>query len=205
MRTLIITSCTGEKASSPGNQFVLEDFVRGRAHLPERENELMAFPMPAGEVYTGQQHVRLRRGIEAVKHTEGLEINAHGNSVGYGLIPRDRSVLTCDCAFATMWSKELREYNYQLEMGSRTRRKGCWKLIWIQKLVEIAEAAASVPADALLKPSNERHVTTKTYDNPVFVEDSTRNAAFVLNQENIRANYALRGAFVALTSSNFMC
>lgn len=205
MRILIITSCTGEKASSPGNQLVLEDFVRGGAHLSKREKELKAFALPAGEIYTGQQHVRLMRGIEAVKGAKSLSIDLHIVSAGYGMIPGDQSVVPSECTFATMKSKELRECNYQLEIGSRKRRKGCWKLIWIQKLLAIAEAAASVPADALLKPSNERHVTTKTYDNPVFVEDSTRNAAFVLNQENIRANYALRGAFVALTSFNFMC
>lgn len=114
MRILIITSCTGEKASSPGNQLVLEDFVRGGAHLAKREKELKAFALPAGEIYTGQQHVRLMRGIEAVKGAKSLSLDLHILSAGYGMIPADRTVVPYECTFATMKSKELRQWAEQL-------------------------------------------------------------------------------------------
>ncbi|MCB1079694.1 MAG: hypothetical protein KDM64_17890, partial [Verrucomicrobiae bacterium] len=114
MRILIITSCTGEKASSPGNQLVLEDFVRGGAHLSKREKELTPFALPAGEIYTGQQHVRLMRGIEALKGAKSLSLELHILSAGYGMIPEDRSVVPYECTFATMKSKELRQWADQL-------------------------------------------------------------------------------------------
>lgn len=110
MKFLTITSCTGEKASSPGNQLVLEDFVRGGAHLSKREKELKAFALPAGAIYTGQQHVRLMRGIEAVKGDDAPTVDLHILSAGYGMIPADRSVVPYECTFATMKSKELRQW-----------------------------------------------------------------------------------------------
>ena len=50
-------------------------------------------------------------------------------------------------------------------------------LIWIEELIEVAEASASSPVYALLKREDERHVTMQAYDNPVFVEDIVRNVA----------------------------
>jgi hypothetical protein len=110
MRILVITSCTGEKASSPDHQLVLEDFERGGAHLKGREKELKAFAQPAGAIYTGQQHVRLMRGIEAVKGGKSISVDLHILSAGYGMIPADRSVVPYECTFATMKSKELRQW-----------------------------------------------------------------------------------------------
>jgi hypothetical protein len=116
MRILVITSCTGEKASSPDNQLTLEDFERGGAHLKGREKELKAFALPAGEIYTGQQHVRLMRGIEAVKGEKSLSLDLHVLSAGYGMIPAARVVVPYECTFATMKSKELRQWADKLQV-----------------------------------------------------------------------------------------
>jgi len=116
MRVLIITSCTGEKTSSPANQLTLEDFAQGGAHLEKREKELKDFAQPAGEIYTGQQHVRLMRGIEAVKESRNLKINLHILSAGYGMIPAAQSVVPYECTFATMKTKELRQWADKLQV-----------------------------------------------------------------------------------------
>jgi GTP cyclohydrolase FolE2 len=49
--------------------------------------------------------------------------------------------------------------------------------IWFDDLIEIAEDSASSPVYPLLKRSDERHVTMRGYDHPVFVEDMVRTAA----------------------------
>jgi len=116
MKLLIITSCTGEKASSPGNQLTLEDFAEGGAHLLEREKELKAFALPAGEIYTGQQHARLMRGIEGARGAKSLSVDLHILSAGYGMIPADRSVVPYECTFATMKTKELRQWADKLQV-----------------------------------------------------------------------------------------
>jgi GTP cyclohydrolase IB len=57
-------------------------------------------------------------------------------------------------------------------------------IIWIEELVEIAEASASSPVYALVKREDERHLTMQSYDNPVFVEDLVRNAAVWLKADD---------------------
>src|SRR5262249_31057708 len=55
--------------------------------------------------------------------------------------------------------------------------------IWIEELIELAESCASSPVYPLLKRPDERYVTMRAYDNPVFVEDMVRNAAGRLMQD----------------------
>ncbi len=65
MRIVVITSCTGEKAVTHERALTLEDFQKGPEHVKARERELASFMKPAEALYTGQQHVRLMRGIKA--------------------------------------------------------------------------------------------------------------------------------------------
>ncbi len=57
------------------------------------------------------------------------------------------------------------------------------KLVWIEELIEIAEASASSPVYALLKREDERAVTERAYDNPMFVEDMVREVAVRLRSD----------------------
>jgi GTP cyclohydrolase I len=51
------------------------------------------------------------------------------------------------------------------------------KMVWIEELIEVAESSASAPIYALLKREDEKFITEKSYENPVFVEDIVRNVA----------------------------
>lgn len=55
--------------------------------------------------------------------------------------------------------------------------------IWAEDLIEIAEAAGSCPVFPLLKRPDERHVTMRAHDHPVFVEDMARAAAQALGDD----------------------
>jgi len=55
--------------------------------------------------------------------------------------------------------------------------------IWIEELIELVEASASCELYSLLKRSDEKHVTERAYDNPVFVEDLVRNVAVRLRKD----------------------
>lgn len=52
--------------------------------------------------------------------------------------------------------------------------------VWADDLIEIAEDAASCPVYPLLKRPDERHVTMRAYEHPVFVEDMVRATAVAL-------------------------
>ncbi len=58
------------------------------------------------------------------------------------------------------------------------------RLIWIEELIDIAEASASAPVYPLLKRVDERFVTMQAYDNPQFVEDIVRDVALRLREDD---------------------
>lgn len=73
--------------------------------------------------------------------------------------------------------------NITINVRSRREESGDPAIVWIEELVEIAEASASAPVYPLLKRADERHVTMQAYDNPVFVEDMVRNVAVRLRHD----------------------
>ena len=69
-------------------------------------------------------------------------------------------------------------HNQRGEVTVQVRFK---KQIWIEYLIAIIESSASSELYALLKREDEKAVTERAYDNPVFVEDLVRNVALKLN------------------------
>ena len=55
------------------------------------------------------------------------------------------------------------------------------KAIWIEDLIALVESSASSELYSLLKRQDEKAVTERAYENPVFVEDLVRNVALKLN------------------------
>jgi len=51
------------------------------------------------------------------------------------------------------------------------------ELIWIEEMIRMVEDSASSELYSLLKRPDEKAVTERAYDNPVFVEDLVRNVA----------------------------
>lgn len=95
-------------------------------------------------------------------------------------------------------SKEISEYGAHNQRGYvtlevRPRRKGdSHEFILIEELIEVAEKSGSAPLYALLKRTDERHVTMQAYDNPVFVEDVVRNAAALLSRDPRVASFRVK-------------
>lgn len=81
-------------------------------------------------------------------------------------------VLTlCPC------SKEISKYGAHNQRSFIVIKARFSSMVWIEDLIEIAETSASCPVYPLLKREDEKYVTEKSYENPVFVEDVVRNAA----------------------------
>lgn len=112
MNILIITSCTGEKIVGSDRQLTREDFALGEKHVAKREKELKDLLRTAGEIYSGEQHIRLMRGVSEYRKAESgkRKVEVQILSAGYGMIPEDRVVAPYEITFATMTSKELREW-----------------------------------------------------------------------------------------------
>jgi len=95
-------------------------------------------------------------------------------------------------------SKEISEYGAHNQRGYVTlevrpkRRGDSHELILIEDLIDVAEKSGSAPLYALLKRTDERHVTMQAYDNPVFVEDVVRNAAALLLKDDRVASFTVK-------------
>lgn len=80
-------------------------------------------------------------------------------------------------------SKEISEYGAHNQRGIVRISAQLKDFVWIEELVEIAESSASCDIYALLKRPDEKFVTEKAYDNPMFVEDIARNATLKLQKD----------------------
>jgi len=71
-------------------------------------------------------------------------------------------------------SKEISKYGAHNQRGhiSISIKADGW--VWIEELMNIANASASAPVYPLLKRPDEKFVTEQAYDNPRFVEDVVR-------------------------------
>ncbi len=128
MKILILTSCTGEKVVDHPKQLTLEDFQAGAEHLARREKELADCCRTAGEIYNGEQHARLMRGVTALREAKPKDkVDLHVLSAGYGVIPEDRMVPPYETTFATMKTKELRDWADSLNVPEDFRKTVVWK------------------------------------------------------------------------------
>jgi GTP cyclohydrolase I len=57
------------------------------------------------------------------------------------------------------------------------------KFFWIEDLIRVVEDSASGEVYSLLKRPDEKHVTEKSYENPMFVEDVVRSVAEKLGRD----------------------
>jgi GTP cyclohydrolase I len=78
-------------------------------------------------------------------------------------------------------SKAIAAYGAHNQRGEVTVQIRSRKAVWIEDLIAIIESSASSELYALLKREDEKAVTERAYDNPVFVEDLVRNVALKLN------------------------
>jgi GTP cyclohydrolase IB len=111
------------------------------------------------------------------------ELAAEGtcDHVAFSLTVRVPVTSVCPC------SKAISDYGAHNQRGyitisihSRGVEVATSELVWIEELIELAEQSASAPVLPLVKRPDERHLTMRAYDNPVFVEDMVRNVVDLL-------------------------
>ena len=122
MKVLIISSCTGEKATYSDNQITLEDFKLGSEHIIQCEDRLAEFKRPAELLYTGMQHQRLMRGVVAARSGSEVQIDLNIVSAGYGLIPGSRILPPYEATFIGMKTAEARSWAKRLNIADDVRK-----------------------------------------------------------------------------------
>lgn len=86
-------------------------------------------------------------------------------------------VLTvCPC------SKEISDRGAHNQRGLVTVSMRFEGFVWIEDIIKTVEKSASSPVYSLLKRVDEKYITEKSFDNPMFVEDVVREVAMNLGR-----------------------
>lgn len=108
-------------------------------------------------------------------YTARFEAAACEREIDFVLTVKANVTTLCPC------SKAISARGAHNQRGEVTVQVRFKKPIWIEDLIQIMESSASSELYALLKREDEKAVTERAYDNPVFVEDLVRNVAVRLN------------------------
>jgi len=115
-------------------------------------------------------------GMESVMdYTARFDATANGAEIDFVLTVRVGVTTLCPC------SKAISRQGAHNQRGLVTVQVRSLKAIWIEDLIALVETSASSELYSLLKRQDEKAVTERAYDNPVFVEDLVRNVALKLN------------------------
>ena len=102
---------------------------------------------------------------------------ACGPEIDFVLTVKANVTTLCPC------SKAISKYGAHNQRGEVTVAIRSKKSVWIEDLIKVIESSASTELFALLKRQDEKAVTERAYENPVFVEDLVRNVALRLNAD----------------------
>lgn len=115
-------------------------------------------------------------GMEGVMdYVARFDATACHHEIDFVLTVKARVTTLCPC------SKAIARYGAHNQRGEVTVQIRSRKSVWIEDLIQIIESSASCDLYALLKRQDEKAVTERAYENPVFVEDLVRNVALKLN------------------------
>jgi len=108
-------------------------------------------------------------------YTARFAASACGKEIDFVLTVIVGVTTLCPC------SKAISKHGAHNQRGDVTVSIRSEKVVWIEDLIALVEASASSELYSLLKRQDEKAVTERAYENPVFVEDLVRNVALKLN------------------------
>ena len=114
-------------------------------------------------------------GLESVMdYVARFDAAACQREIDFVLTVKAMVTTLCPC------SKAIAAYGAHNQRGEVTVAVRFHKPVWIEDLIAIIEASGSAELYSLLKRQDEKAVTERAYENPVFVEDLVRNVAVKL-------------------------
>jgi GTP cyclohydrolase I len=108
-------------------------------------------------------------------YTARFEANAIGGEIDFVMTVIVAVTTLCPC------SKAISRHGAHNQRGQVTVQLRSRKTVWIEEVIALVEQSASSELYSVLKRPDEKAVTERAYENPVFVEDLVRNVAVRLN------------------------
>ncbi len=110
------------------------------------------------------------------------EVNGSGDDYRVGVRAPITTLCPCSKAISDYGAHNQRGY-VDIDVRAKRGSSGMPRMVWIEELIDIAEGAGSAPVLPLLKREDERALTMRAYENPVFVEDVVRSVAARLRED----------------------
>jgi GTP cyclohydrolase IB len=108
-------------------------------------------------------------------YTARFDAAACGEEIDFVLTVKVNVTTLCPC------SKAISARGAHNQRGEVTVSLRSTNTVWIEEVIALVESSASCELYSLLKRQDEKAVTERAFDNPVFVEDLVRNVALKLN------------------------
>jgi len=113
--------------------------------------------------------------VGLMDYTARFTATACQNEIDFVLTVIANVTTVCPC------SKAISRHGAHNQRSTVTLQIRSTKSVWIEDAISIIEDSASGELFSLLKREDEKFVTERAYENPVFVEDLVRNIALRLN------------------------
>jgi GTP cyclohydrolase I len=133
---------------------------------------VMEFP------YFVEKEAPVTRAKGLVDYQVIFDAAAHGQDVTFTVTVTVPVTTLCPC------SKAISAYGAHNQRGYVTLALRSVRPIWIEDMITLIEESASSEIYSLLKRPDEKFVTERAFDNPVFVEDLVRNVALRCNRHS---------------------
>jgi GTP cyclohydrolase I len=114
--------------------------------------------------------------VSVMDYVARFDATATGREIDFVLTVIANVTTLCPC------SKAISKYGAHNQRGSVKVQLRFHKSIWIEDVIALIESSASSELYSLLKRQDEKAVTERAYENPVFVEDLVRNVVLKLNE-----------------------
>ncbi len=119
MRTLVITPCSAKKRGDVPHPATVLDLGDPERRRPA-EARLTAFACSAAEMYTGEHHRRVMKGLREVWREHGREtLDVSILSAGYGLLDADDVIIPYDVTFDQFDQTTLASWLVHLQLRNR--------------------------------------------------------------------------------------
>lgn len=107
--------------------------------------------------------------VSLMDYTARFDATATRDDIDFVLTVRANVTTLCPC------SKAIAKYGAHNQRGEVTVQVRFKRPVWIEDIISMIESSASSELYTLLKRVDEKAVTERAYENPVFVEDLVRN------------------------------
>ncbi|MFQ3671237.1 MAG: GTP cyclohydrolase FolE2 [Verrucomicrobiia bacterium] len=137
----------------------------------ESAHVVMEFP------YFLEKKAPVTGAVGLMDYVARFDASMHGKEMDFKLGVEVPVTTLCPC------SRNISERGAHNQRGIVNLEVMFTETVWIEELISLVEASASSELFSLLKRPDEKFVTERAYDNPVFVEDLSRNVALRCRQD----------------------